>query len=140
MIKQILYSSVASDKLTPECLSKILTKARINNAKHDVTGLLIYGDGAFMQVIEGTHDTIDTLYANIVADKMHNNIRHIYTKDIPNRIFSEWQMGFSPLSEKITGEDVLMLCEQHIDELSQRNGPSDLGIFMRAFYDVSVAN
>jgi Sensors of blue-light using FAD len=49
----IVYASSASEAFTGPELQVLLDQARQKNAKFAVTGMLLYKDGNFMQVLEG---------------------------------------------------------------------------------------
>ena len=49
----IIYLSRATRRPTDDELAILLTQARAANAQQNVTGALVYGDGQFMQIIEG---------------------------------------------------------------------------------------
>ena len=51
----LIYTSIASQKMTDEDLKAILEKARPHNLALDITGMLLYQDPFFMQIFEGFH-------------------------------------------------------------------------------------
>ena len=72
----------------------LLSEAREKNLAHDITGLLLYDSGKFIQVIEGAKADIDILYDNISRDSRIKNIRLMVYKEIESRNFEHWHMGF----------------------------------------------
>ena len=80
------------------------TSAR-NNKNVDVTGMLLYSDGDFMQLLEGPGNTVEALYARIGLDQRHHKLRRILLEPIDTRAFGDWSMGFA----RMTREDLLML-------------------------------
>ena len=65
-IHQIVYSSLASTKMLKSDLVIILRKARANNRISDITGLLMYVDGYFLQTLEGNEDDVRNTYKKIL--------------------------------------------------------------------------
>ena len=94
MLYQLMYSSQATDPMTAESLEKILTDARIGNAKHDITGALVYADGVFFQILEGEKDLVRNLTADISKDARHQSVKVFYESEVDARAFSDWSMGY----------------------------------------------
>lgn len=85
-------------------LDALLLQCRAGNAKLDVTGMLLYRDGAFFQVLEGDRSIVEHLFATIEPDKRHTRVTKIIVEPIPERSFAEWTMGFSNITSKELGE------------------------------------
>ena len=58
---QLLYVSGASIHLGQADIQEILTASRRNNQRVGITGMLLWADGVFIQVLEGEPDTVRTL-------------------------------------------------------------------------------
>jgi uncharacterized membrane protein (DUF373 family) len=84
---------------TPDLLA-LLQQCRENNAGRGVTGMLLYANGTFLQVLEGPEQVIDDLVDIIKKDLRHANIQMLYRKPIERRQYSDWSMGFKRLSDK----------------------------------------
>jgi hypothetical protein len=93
----LCYVSSAIKKFTQNELVELLTKAREKNIRLGVTGMLLYDDGNFMQVLEGQKETVKALYASIIKDRRHQGAIVIDEDELVERQFSEWSMGFSNL-------------------------------------------
>jgi hypothetical protein len=95
-LRTIVYVSAALENARgfkiPTGLSAICQVARKNNAKNDVTGILTYSRGHYLQVIEGESDAIEQAYKNICADDRHCNVVKIFDASINDRHFSGWSM------------------------------------------------
>src|ERR1700683_5080461 len=79
-------------------LTDVLEKARENNAKLDITGMLLYKDGNFMQVLDGEEQTVRTLYAKIATDPRHRGLIVILQGPQQERQFPDWLMGCRDLN------------------------------------------
>lgn len=97
-LKHIIYVSSARELLSEKQLNELLSLCRIANKKHNITGLLLYEDGNYMQVIEGEAADIDQLYFNIQHDQKHTGIITLLNEPIQQREFSNWSMAFKNLS------------------------------------------
>ena len=93
----IAYVSTAHILLKDDDLDSLLSKSRHNNLEHDITGLLLYKDGTFIQVIEGAESNIRRLYNNIQRDRLHHSVTTLLDEPIMERIFPNWQMGYARL-------------------------------------------
>lgn len=101
---QLAYVSSAITAFTEEQLNSLLLIARKANREHNITGLLLYKDGNFMQLIEGEERKIVQLYANIGRDERHTGIILLFKEPAPQRDFPDWFMGFRNLaSENVEG-------------------------------------
>ena len=90
----IIYTSkstIASSVIEKEML-KISQQAKINNQKHNITGLLFFHNGLFIQVLEGEKQPLEQLMTRIEADNRHQQINRIIDEDISQRFFEDWQM------------------------------------------------
>lgn len=91
----LVYNSHAVTHMTRMDIQDILDTSIAFNKQHDVTGLLLYRDKQFMQILEGEQDTVQFLYQRrICQDARHKNFEVIFSDFIVNRNFSDWQMGF----------------------------------------------
>ena len=99
-MRQLLYVSSTTRDLAPADLNQILTVSRANNAALDVTGLLLFIDGGFLQILEGEETTVRALYDRIAADPRHWETRLLLDRESP-RACAGWSMGF----ERPSAED-----------------------------------
>ena len=96
---QLLYVSSASNWMSDDKLDSLLVNAKANNHNLDVTGMLVYHDGSFIQILEGEKDQVESLFNKISKDARHNNIILIDEKNIDMRSFSSWDMAFRKLTK-----------------------------------------
>ena len=92
--KQLIYVSKLDCNLAINNLSAIFEKASKKNKSRDITGFIVYNGKYFLQVIEGNKDTVNNLYGNIVQDERHTDILLLGTKDLENRDFEDWNLGY----------------------------------------------
>ncbi|MGR8931984.1 MAG: BLUF domain-containing protein [Gammaproteobacteria bacterium] len=102
----LVYTSVSTQKMSDNDLKNLLEKSRLKNQGSNITGMLLYLDPYFIQVLEGEQDTIDKIFNTISQDARHQKVSIIYKQPLDKRYFSNWSMGFN----KIHDEDV-----EHLD-------------------------
>ncbi len=93
----LIYTSIATQKMPDEELKAILAKARPHNCQLQITGMLLYQDPFFMQILEGEEDIIQQQFERIAKDSRHHKVSIIYKKSIDERNFSDWTMGFNKI-------------------------------------------
>jgi hypothetical protein len=98
MFNYLAYVSRQSHILSEDDISALLQKCRINNAQKDITGMLIYFDGTFVQFLEGPEAHINALFAKINKDKRHQDIILLLDGKTKKREFAEWSMAYKKLS------------------------------------------
>lgn len=92
---QIIYLSSSKKILSPEQINELLSKSREKNLKNNITGILLYFDRDFLQVIEGEKKAIQDLFEIIKKDERHTEIITVFNKKINEKHFPEWNMGFA---------------------------------------------
>lgn len=104
MLFHLVYVSSAVHPMNDEELRDLLTKSRKNNAQDDLSGMLLYKDGNFVQVLEGDKEKVLALAAKIAGDDRHKNMMILLKGDIEQRAFDSWSMGFKNLTEIVPDE------------------------------------
>lgn len=69
------YTGKASD--VDRELTSIVKIAKANNARLEVTGVLFYQHGKFVQIIEGEDKPLSLLMKKIELDNRHKNISYL---------------------------------------------------------------
>lgn len=95
-----IYASAARPGLTAAELAGLLEAAQENNARLGLTGMLLYAEGSFFQVLEGRPAVVDALYARIERDERHGQVTLIIREPIARRHFEAWSMGFCEVSRE----------------------------------------
>lgn len=81
-------------------IGDIITTSKANNPKRGVTGILLYHQGKFVQVIEGEEKDLRSLMRIIEKDERHTNLEYLVDETINERGFDQWNMDFFNLSDK----------------------------------------
>ena len=94
----LVYASSATRPFSKPELQGLLEKARENNAKLDVTGMLLYKDGNILQVLEGEEEVVKKLIERIQCDPRHKGFLVLLRGNSEERLFPDWSMGFRDLT------------------------------------------
>ena len=95
----LTYVSSATAFLKPDELLALLNTARANNVALGLTGMLLYKDGNFMQVLEGEEAPLRQLYRKIEKDRRHAGLIKLLDHPIETRQFPSWSMAFTNLDD-----------------------------------------
>jgi hypothetical protein len=93
----LVYVSAATALFTDDDLVALLRQSRRDNASIDVTGMLLYAGGNFMQALEGDPTQVEALQERIGRDKRHHRVTTILRRPIEHRRFADWSMGFATI-------------------------------------------
>lgn len=100
---QIVYISRSTFKPLPAgqgiepSVARILAQSRLNNVKRGLVGALYFGDGCFFQCLEGRAEQVDRLYADLLEDPRHTDLKVLSRHTIEQPTFSTWSMKYVPL-------------------------------------------
>lgn len=100
-MRELVYISAAKRRCDPPELASILEVARKNNARLGVTGILLYEDGSFIQVLEGDRPVVQELFDKIARDPRHDRVSVLGDRAVDTRSFGEWTMGYVSLNPAI---------------------------------------
>jgi len=93
----ILYVSSATRLMTDDELESLLQVSRRHNAAYDISGLLLYGDGSFMQLLEGPAAAVSEVYERIRRDARHHMVTTLLEERGLPREFADWAMAYRRL-------------------------------------------
>lgn len=92
VLVRLLYASHAVDT-SPNAIEVILARSREHNPGLGITGVLCYGGGIFLQVLEGGRSAVSELYARLQRDPRHAGLVLLHYEEIAERRFGGWTMG-----------------------------------------------
>lgn len=118
-------------------LKEILAKADEKNKKQNITGLLVYFNGTFIQMLEGKKEDVLETFERIGDDDRHEQIIKLFFGDTDKRHFPNWKMALQVLDEatfsKIESYESLAEGDRFLQELNDDN----VGLKMlRYFYEM----
>ncbi|MEP6549174.1 MAG: BLUF domain-containing protein [Gammaproteobacteria bacterium] len=100
----VIYASHATEGFHEYEIPDLLKHARVANAAHEVTGMLLYIGGSFVQVLEGELGMVESVFETIHRDRRHHLLTVITRESIPERSFEGWTMSHKTLDPVEAGE------------------------------------
>ena len=98
-MRQLVYISRAVKPFSTDELLELLKQARSRNAYLGITGMLLYKDQSFLQLLEGPESAVEEVYRSIQDDDRHIKMRCLMDSKVEQRAFNRWSMGFQNLDK-----------------------------------------
>ena len=93
---QLIYVSALVEH-NESALSAILESAVCHNQQNGITGMLLYAEGSFIQVLEGDEPAVLETFDRVSVDTRHRNVTRLTLEPVAERHFSQWSMGYKRL-------------------------------------------
>jgi hypothetical protein len=136
-MRQILYTSSTSRDTSAEMLDSILATSRTNNTRDGITGVLLYIDGGFMQVLEGEPDLVEQTLNRIRKDPRHWNTGILLDRTA-ERVFGAWSMGFVQPSEAQLNSGTFRLTRDAMKTDFNLSRAPELFVLLKSFYRIQA--
>lgn len=91
---ELSYLSEAISDMSFLGLMRLLESARAFNQKNGITGILLYDNQQFGQIIEGERASIMKVWKRIQEDKRHHRVELLEIREITERNFPDWLLRF----------------------------------------------
>jgi hypothetical protein len=101
---RVTYLSQEALPLSSDAVLGLLTQCHRNNTDRGLTGMLLFGNGTFLQTLEGEAEVVDGLMDKISRDPRHTGMKVLRREAITERLYSQWSMGFERVTEKTLAE------------------------------------
>ncbi len=111
MFLTISYLSNASYQLTDEDIDALMINTKDFNDANNISGILIYSDLTFFQVLEGENNIIVSLFEKIKQDYRHYNILKILEIKSNKRRFNRYYTNFITHHNKSATKELTKLLE-----------------------------
>lgn len=134
---RLLYFSQATNVISDEEVQTILQVSRRNNSATGITGVLVYGGGLFMQILEGPEQSVLKKYVKITDDKRHTNCQIIHITPTNERIFEGWSMGFVKCEHPVEFEHILGLRDQRKEVVRAKAFTDAMNFFLKRLKEAS---
>lgn len=89
----VIYSSRAAREFTPDDLDRLLLNSRQRNETTELSGLLLYRSGTFLQLLEGPRKAVWQRFSSIERDPRHTEVVVQSAEPIDQRMFGHWAMA-----------------------------------------------
>jgi Sensors of blue-light using FAD len=101
---RLTYLSQECAPLSADALLALVTECHRNNSAKGLTGMLLYGNGTFLQVIEGEDAAVDQLMTGIERDPRHTKVKVLLREAVSSRHYADWSMGFERVTDRTLQE------------------------------------
>jgi len=98
-MKTIVYTSEYVNTSDNSDLDNIIQEASNRNKTSNITGVLLFHNNNFLQVLEGKDEDVDFIFNKIKNDTRHKNIDLFITEEIEKRAFPNWEMRLFDLND-----------------------------------------
>ncbi|MEN0021325.1 MAG: BLUF domain-containing protein [Planctomycetota bacterium] len=93
-VRQLAYISRAVRPMPEHEVVRLQQRAGATNAESGITGLLLVGNGHFLQLIEGPPAEIERVFTQrISGDRRHERIEVVLDRESTERLAEHWSMG-----------------------------------------------
>ena len=137
----LVYTSHATAPFSQADLLHLLVQSRTHNAEKSITGMLLYLEGKFIQVLEGRKNEVTKRYDKIRNDQRHKRVTTVVEGNSPSRVFVNWSMGFKTLSnvefEKVTGFKDIDVYFEHGEKIEDGHL---LLVLLKLFYEKNIVD
>jgi hypothetical protein len=139
MLSQLVYVSNRKATCTDIEIQKILDSCKKNNPSLDITGILLYSDKKFIQLVEGESKTLNQLYDKIKQDSRHENCMLISYGPIKSKAFPSWHMGSRSIAgsevdfKTVISDDDKKIFSDLLAGKEEKNGERVLGLLKKFF-------
>ncbi|MCG8385486.1 MAG: BLUF domain-containing protein [Cytophagales bacterium] len=131
----LIYVSQATRPFTTDELKELARMCYQNNIDRDITGMLVYLENKFLQVLEGTKEEVQGLFSSISQDPRHKKVSVLIEGEISQRNFPKWSMGFKAVDKQLFQD---LTGFENLEEFFNRSdvdNESHLSlIFLKLFY------
>jgi Sensors of blue-light using FAD len=138
-----IYCSAATEDFSPADLTALLAECREKNSKVGLTGMLLYSDRAFFQVLEGDRPVVEALFEKLTMDERHERVTKLVLEPIEERSFAQWTMGYSKITKKelagIPGLNDFFAHGRSYVELGEGRAKTLLGAFKEGAWRLSLS-
>ena len=132
----LVYTSYTHHHMPEDELKSLLKTSVKNNKKLGITGLMLYSEKKFIQILEGEKEVVSGLFEKIKKDSRHDHVTLLIEGTIQQRNYPDWSMAFKSYSGselmKVLGfEDIEEYFETH--PLTDESHVSS--VFMQLFFN-----
>ena len=119
-LTRLIYASRRSkpeERETRETVRDIVAASILRNKDAEITGLLLYRHGWFLQVLEGATEKVDETFDRIRRDLRHHDVRVVEDDLVAERSFADWNMAATPLDQLPDGMLGRLGLDGHFDPI-----------------------
>ncbi|WP_051881374.1 BLUF domain-containing protein [Parvularcula oceani] len=133
MLRTVIYTSSATGAVSEDDLRDILAVSRRNNSRLGLSGVLLYREGTFLQVLEGPKDAVEQRMRVIAKDPRHTGLDLLSDLETEERFFPDWAMG----SRNLDDEGAFHLSEDEMKARLREDVPPVVRVLVRTFFRIT---
>lgn len=107
--------SSPSHEMVQEEVKGLLRRAKVNNDRDGITGILIHDRRRYLQYLEGDQAKVEGTFARISIDPRHRAIIRLHSGTITRRQFPDWAMASRVSAMEGTLKDSVQRLVQNCD-------------------------
>jgi Sensors of blue-light using FAD len=101
MLYTFVYCSRATEGVDDLEVDRIVEAAQHSNIARGITGVLVFGNGVFFQLLEGPAVQVQKLIANLHCDPRHCDVVSLdWSEERRERLYPNWEM------ERVEADDI----------------------------------
>ena len=121
MLCTFVYCSRAAEGVDDAEVGRIVEAAQRSNLARDITGVLVFGNGVFFQLIEGPSAQIQKLMATLHSDPRHYDVVSLdWSEERRERLYPNWEM------ERVTADDIRAVLDDALESSKDENNVAAL--------------
>lgn len=87
MLYRSVYISTATSDISYEKIKTLCEVAAKHNKKAGITGILVFNRKYFIQMLEGTRESVNNTLMRIIANSLHKDIQILSFSKVTSRMF-----------------------------------------------------
>jgi hypothetical protein len=121
MLCTFVYCSRAAEGVDDAEVDRIVEAAQRRNLAGGITGVLVFGDGVFFQLIEGPAAQIQKLTATLHCDPRHYDVVSLdWSEERRERLYPNWEM------ERVEADDIRAVLNDALESSEDENNVAAL--------------
>ena len=116
-----VYCSRAAEGVEDAEIDRIVDAAQRRNLAKGITGVLVFGNGVFFQMIEGPAAQIRKLIATLHCDPRHYDVVTLeWSEERRERLYPNWEM------ERVNADDIRAVLNDALESSEDENNVAAL--------------
>ncbi|MBP2833668.1 BLUF domain-containing protein [Aquimarina sp. U1-2] len=111
----ISYVSTVHPDVSSTDISQLMDYVRTYNNTIGLTGILMYSEGNFFQVLEGEEKLVKMMFERIKQDSKHYNIIKMLDSQMNTNSFSEYHSSFTVIADDYSKNELLEFLKKEKD-------------------------
>ena len=103
-VHRIVYISRAAPDLDEDAVEELVQRARVKNAKLEITGALLFERDHFFQILEGRREDVQGLFETITVDPRHSDVQLLIDDDLESHQFTVWSLAWNRVNDHVISE------------------------------------